>query len=146
MVVGLGLVALIYELSIWMGLSTVQWLLRKAVVYLGFGVIVLFQHEIRAVLTQLGKNIRLRVATDDASRRVRPQRLNSRNLLAVRGDGFGEHLSRTHPQTAVAILLPIDHQFFERFAVSSNTEDGVIPAFVVSVASRLDCGGAVHGG
>jgi diadenylate cyclase len=59
MAVGLGLVALLYELSIWMGLSTVQWLLRNAVVYLGFGVIVLFQHEIRAVLTQLGKNIRL---------------------------------------------------------------------------------------
>jgi diadenylate cyclase len=58
MAVGLGLVAGLYELSTWLGLSTVQWLLRNAVVYLGFAVIVLFQHEIRAALTHLGKNIR----------------------------------------------------------------------------------------
>jgi diadenylate cyclase len=59
MSVGLGLVALLYQLSIWMGLTTVQWLLRNAVLYLGFAVIVLFQHEIRSALMQLGKNIRL---------------------------------------------------------------------------------------
>src|SRR5262249_27679101 len=58
MAVGLGLVAGLYQLSTWLGLSTVQWLLRNAVVYLGFAVIVLFQHEIRAALTHLGKNIR----------------------------------------------------------------------------------------
>ena len=51
MAVGLGLVALLYQLSSWLGLSTVQWVLRNAVVYLGFGIIVLFQHEIRAALT-----------------------------------------------------------------------------------------------
>ena len=59
MSVGLGFVALLYELSNWLGLTTVQWLLRNAIVYLGFAVIVLFQYEIRSVLTQLGKNIRL---------------------------------------------------------------------------------------
>jgi diadenylate cyclase len=59
MAVGLGFVALLYQLSLWLGLSTVQWLLRNAVVYLGFAVIVLFQHEIRAALMQLGKSIRL---------------------------------------------------------------------------------------
>src|SRR2546425_12383128 len=51
MAVGLGLVALLYQLSIWFGLSTVQWVMRNAVVYLGFGIIVLFQHEIRTALT-----------------------------------------------------------------------------------------------
>jgi diadenylate cyclase len=59
MVVGLVLVAGLYELSIMLDLKTVQMLLRTATVYLGFAVIVLFQHEIRAALTHLGKNIRL---------------------------------------------------------------------------------------
>ena len=59
MAVGLGLVALLYQLSIWFGLSTVQWVMRNAVVYLGFGIIVLFQHEIRTALTHFGKNLRL---------------------------------------------------------------------------------------
>ena len=59
MSVGLGLVALLYQLSIWLGLTTLQWLMRYAAVYLGFAIVVLFQHEIRSVLTQLGKNIRL---------------------------------------------------------------------------------------
>ena len=59
MAVGLGLVGFLYELSSWLGLTTVQWVLRNAVLYLGFAVIVLFQHEIRAALTHLGNNIRL---------------------------------------------------------------------------------------
>jgi len=59
MAVGLGFVALLYQLSGWFGLTTVQWVLRNAVVYLGFAVIVLFQREIRAALTHLGNNIRI---------------------------------------------------------------------------------------
>ncbi len=57
MVVGIVLLAVIYFLSNTFGLSTVQWLLRNAVFYLGFAVIVLFQHEIRAALTQLGNKL-----------------------------------------------------------------------------------------
>jgi diadenylate cyclase len=57
--VGLGLVALLYQLSSWLGLGTVQWVLRNAVVYLGFAIIVLFQHEIRVALTHFGKNLRV---------------------------------------------------------------------------------------
>jgi diadenylate cyclase len=59
MAVGLGFVGILYELSTWLGLTTVQWVLRNAVLYLGFAVIVLFQHEIRSALTRLGNNIRL---------------------------------------------------------------------------------------
>ena len=59
MAVGLALVGILYELSTWLGLTTVQWVLRNAVFYLGFAVIVLFQHEIRTALTHLGNNIRL---------------------------------------------------------------------------------------
>jgi diadenylate cyclase len=59
MAVGLGLVAFLYQLSIWLELTTVQWVLRSAIFYVGFAVIVLFQHEIRAALTHLGNNFRI---------------------------------------------------------------------------------------
>lgn len=58
MAVGLGLIGFLYELSSRLGLTTVQWVLRNAVLYLGFAIIVLFQHEIRAALTHLGNNLR----------------------------------------------------------------------------------------
>lgn len=57
--VGLILVGLLYGVSSRFGLSTVQWVLRNAAVYVGFGIIVLFQQEIRSALTRLGNNIRL---------------------------------------------------------------------------------------
>jgi diadenylate cyclase len=59
MAVGLGLIAALYQLASWLDLSTVQWVLRNAVVYLGFGIIVLFQHEIRTALTHFGTNLPL---------------------------------------------------------------------------------------
>jgi diadenylate cyclase len=59
MAVGLGLIAFLYQTSIWLRLSTVQWVLRNAIFYLGFAVIVLFQHEIRAALMHLGNNFHL---------------------------------------------------------------------------------------
>ncbi|MFN0111176.1 MAG: diadenylate cyclase CdaA [Blastocatellia bacterium] len=57
--VGLLLVGVMYGISSRYGLSTMQWILRNAAVYVGFAVLVLFQQEIRAVLTRLGNNIRL---------------------------------------------------------------------------------------
>jgi len=59
MVVGLVLIGGLYGISSRFGLSTMQWVLRNAAVYVGFAVIVLFQQEIRAALTNLGNNIRL---------------------------------------------------------------------------------------
>jgi diadenylate cyclase len=59
MIVGLGLIALLYQISSWMGLSTLQWVLRNIVVYLGFAVIVLFQRELRAALLHFGRNLRM---------------------------------------------------------------------------------------
>src|SRR5215210_7036320 len=56
--VGLVLIGLLYQVASRFGLTTVQWVLRNAAIYLGFAVIVLFQHEIRAALTRLGNNIR----------------------------------------------------------------------------------------
>ncbi|MBS1812172.1 MAG: TIGR00159 family protein [Acidobacteria bacterium] len=58
MAAGLIAIALLYQLSRWFGLDTVEWVLRNAVVYLGFGIIVLFQRELRAALLHFGKNFR----------------------------------------------------------------------------------------
>ena len=59
MAVGLVLVALLFQLSSWLCLSTVQWLLRNVAVYLGFAIIILFQSEIRTALTHFGKTFHL---------------------------------------------------------------------------------------
>ncbi len=56
---GLVVIALLYQLSSWFGLETVEWLLRNAIVYLGFGIIVLFQRELRNALLHFGKNFRM---------------------------------------------------------------------------------------
>lgn len=58
MAAGLIAIALLYQLSRWFGLDTVEWVLRNAVMYLGFGIIVLFQRELRAALLHFGKNFR----------------------------------------------------------------------------------------
>ena len=58
MAAGLIAIAVLYQVSRWFGLDTVEWVLRNAVVYLGFGIIVLFQRELRAALLHFGKNFR----------------------------------------------------------------------------------------
>jgi len=59
MAVGLSTLAILYQLSVWLELTTLQWVLRNAVLYFGFGIIVLFQSEIRSALTHLGNNVRI---------------------------------------------------------------------------------------
>ncbi len=56
---GLVVIALLYQLARWFGLETVEWLLRNAIVYLGFGIIVLFQRELRNALLHFGRNFRM---------------------------------------------------------------------------------------
>lgn len=58
MTAGLVGIAILFYLAHWFGLSTVEWVLRNAVMYLGFGIIVLFQRELRAALLHFGKNFR----------------------------------------------------------------------------------------
>ncbi|MFN7926880.1 MAG: diadenylate cyclase CdaA [Blastocatellia bacterium] len=58
MAAGLIAIALLYQLSRWFGFDTVEWVLRNAVFYLGFGIIVLFQRELRTALLHFGKNFR----------------------------------------------------------------------------------------
>ncbi|MFN6202434.1 MAG: diadenylate cyclase CdaA [Acidobacteriota bacterium] len=57
---GLLAFGLVYQFSIVLKLTTVEFLMRNIAVYLGFGLFVLFQHEIRAALTQIGNNLLLK--------------------------------------------------------------------------------------
>jgi diadenylate cyclase len=55
MALGALVLVLLYWLSQFLHLETVNWLLRTFMPYLVFGIIVVFQSEIRKVLAQLGK-------------------------------------------------------------------------------------------
>lgn len=65
MVGGLLAFGLIYQLSIFFRLTTVELLIRTFAVYLGFGVFVLFQNEIRAALTQIGNKLLMKWRTSE---------------------------------------------------------------------------------
>ena len=57
MATGIAVVAVLYVVSKVLHLDTLQFLMRTAMFYVGFGIIVLFQSEIRAALTHFGKNL-----------------------------------------------------------------------------------------
>lgn len=57
-VIGLVLLFLLYWLAISQGLSTLEFVLRYAVVYVGFAIIVLFQSEIRQALIYFANRLR----------------------------------------------------------------------------------------
>jgi uncharacterized protein (TIGR00159 family) len=55
MALGALVLVILYWTSTWANLETVNWLLRTFLPYLAFGIIVVFQAEIRKVLAHLGK-------------------------------------------------------------------------------------------
>lgn len=55
MAAGIVFIAVVYALSNWLGLETLQFLLRNILIYAPFALIVLFQAEIRAALTHFGR-------------------------------------------------------------------------------------------
>lgn len=57
-VVGLVLLGLLYWLAVAQGLSTLEFVLRYAVLYVGFAIIVLFQSEIRQALIYFANRLR----------------------------------------------------------------------------------------
>ncbi len=56
MLLGLVLLVLVYYLAQWWQLTTLHWLLETALPYAVFGIIVLFQAEIRQGLAKIGRN------------------------------------------------------------------------------------------
>ncbi len=55
MAYGLLALGLLYFLAQWIGLHTVEFVLRNAALYIGIAVIVIFQNEIRSALVQFGR-------------------------------------------------------------------------------------------
>ncbi|MGE0705762.1 MAG: diadenylate cyclase CdaA [Vicinamibacterales bacterium] len=55
MVLGSSMLVALFYISEWANLATVNWLIRNFAVYLAFGVIVLFQSDIRRALAHLGR-------------------------------------------------------------------------------------------
>src|SRR3954463_14284120 len=55
MAMGLGLLVLMFYISRWGHLQTVDWLIRNLLGYIVFAVIVLFQSDIRRALAHLGR-------------------------------------------------------------------------------------------
>ncbi len=61
--VGIVLLALLYWLSVAQDLATLEFVLRSAVLYIGFAIIVLFQSEIRQALIYFANRLRFPIMT-----------------------------------------------------------------------------------
>src|SRR6266702_7842614 len=59
MVAGIGAFALLYWLAVNQGLTTLEFILRGALLYIGVAIIVLFQSEIRQALISFGNRFRM---------------------------------------------------------------------------------------
>ncbi|HET9531406.1 MAG TPA: diadenylate cyclase CdaA [Blastocatellia bacterium] len=58
MAVGLLGVGLLYQISVILGLETLQFVMRNTLLYFGFAILVIFAPEIRSALMRLGSNLR----------------------------------------------------------------------------------------
>jgi len=57
MAVGLLGVGLLYQISVILGLETLQFVMRNALLYFGFAILVIFAPEIRSALMRVGSNL-----------------------------------------------------------------------------------------
>jgi diadenylate cyclase len=58
MAIGLLGVGLLYQISVYVGLETLQFVMRNTLVYFGFAILVIFAPEIRSALMRVGSNLR----------------------------------------------------------------------------------------
>jgi len=58
MAVGLLGVGLLYQISVFLGLDTLQFVMRNTLLYFGFAILVIFAPEIRSALMRMGSNLR----------------------------------------------------------------------------------------
>ena len=58
MVAGLLGVGLLYQISVILGLETLQFVMRNTLLYFGFAILVIFAPEIRSALMRVGSNLR----------------------------------------------------------------------------------------
>src|ERR1044071_4602759 len=55
--VGLLGVGLLYQVSVYLGLETLQFVMRNTLLYFGFAILVIFAPEIRSALMRVGTNL-----------------------------------------------------------------------------------------
>ncbi|HXG64768.1 MAG TPA: diadenylate cyclase CdaA [Blastocatellia bacterium] len=58
MAIGLLGVGLLYQVSVYLGLETLQFVMRNTLLYFGFAILVIFAPEIRSALMRMGSNLR----------------------------------------------------------------------------------------
>src|SRR5499427_3094016 len=58
MALGLLGVGLLYQISVILGLETLQFVMRNSLLYFGFAILVIFAPEIRSALMRFGSNLR----------------------------------------------------------------------------------------
>src|ERR1044072_7313495 len=58
MAAGLLGVGLLYQVSVFLGLETLQFVMRNTLLYFGFAILVIFAPEIRSALMRMGSNLR----------------------------------------------------------------------------------------
>lgn len=54
---------------------------------------------------------------------------------AVHSHGFEEHGERSYPERSIAVVRAVNHDLVLSFRVSRDTQNDVIPTFIVSVAA-----------
>src|SRR5262249_47035920 len=59
MAVGLLGVGLLYQIAVFLGLDTLQFVMRNTLLYFGFAILVIFAPEIRSALMRVGSNLRI---------------------------------------------------------------------------------------
>jgi diadenylate cyclase len=87
MALGAFVLAVVYWASQWADLQAVNWLLRTILPYAGFGLIVIFQAEIRKALAQLGKTPFLGVFTAQKTGEVIDEVVLASTTLAAQRTG-----------------------------------------------------------
>ena len=81
-VVGLILLGLLYWIAIAQDLATLEFVLRYAVIYIGFAIIVLFQSEIRQALIFFANRLRFPSSCPSSQRCLSSRRRHRRNRSA----------------------------------------------------------------
>jgi diadenylate cyclase len=87
MALGALVLVILYWASVWLDLQTVHWLLRTFLPYLVFGIIVIFQAEIRKVLAHLGKTPLLGAFTSQRTEEVIDEVVLASTTLAAQRTG-----------------------------------------------------------
>ncbi len=55
----------------------------------------------------------------------RPDELKPWHLLSINFNRLQEHFLRSYPKSSLAVVLPVNDHFFQRFAVLCDTDNNI---------------------